>query len=73
MTDINRVLAKMCIHYGGRYGESFRDLMYLVLWSMPRWGDWNRTELVELADHDYEVAVRQHRNVMRFMGGTPAD
>lgn len=73
MTDINRVLAKMCIHCGGRYGESFDDLMHVLLWSWAYYGDKPQSELVELSNHDYDRAVTRHKNVMRFMGGTPMD
>ncbi|MDJ0393517.1 hypothetical protein QMK17_09250 [Rhodococcus sp. G-MC3] len=73
MTDINRVLAKMCIHFNGRWAESFHDLMYVMLWSDRHYADLSGSGLVERSNSDYECALKVHHDVMRFMGGTPAD
>ncbi|MCZ4563552.1 hypothetical protein O4160_22185 [Rhodococcus sp. IEGM 1401] len=73
MTDINRVLAKMCLDNGGRWAVSFYDLMYVMLWSEQHYGESTRGELVEMSNADYERAVKAHYDVMQFMGGTPMD
>lgn len=69
ITDINRVLSKMCKETGGGWDTSFDDPMYVLLWSRTRPGFENNAEWPDLSDQDYAEALERHSAVLVLMGG----
>ena len=71
-TDVNRVIAKMCIEHDGGWRTSFDDLMWVVLWSHQRGPSEDRTTWPDLSDQDYAKALARHGAVLELMGGIQA-